>query len=217
MKFTYRKASLSDVSALEQLIQQSAETINTGFYSDREIQAALAEVWTVDAQLIKDNTYWIVENTNGMAVGCGGWSDRKLFYGRHHEDEAELEEKLVPGVDSARIRAFFVHQDYTRKGIGSALLQKCEEEAREHGFDSCELVATLSGEKLYESRGYLVVSEHEIDLGNNMTNKVVSMFKKLGRKEERLAARKKNLIRSLMLLATLLFVLYKLGVMDGLA
>jgi hypothetical protein len=47
--------------------------------------------------------------------------------------------------NSARIRVFFVRPDWARRGIGRALLLKCEHEARHDRFRSASLVATLTG------------------------------------------------------------------------
>ncbi len=114
--------------------------------------------------------YW------AFAAGCGGWSKRKLLFGKN-DVLSSLDDELVPGIDSARIRAFFVHPDFTRMGIGKRLLQKCEIEAKSFGFNSLELVATLTGEKLYSSNGYIPLKSYDVDLGNGITNKVVSMYK----------------------------------------
>jgi len=178
MDFIFRKAKIADVDNLERLIKKSATSINSAYYSKTEIDAALGNAWTVDRQLIIDNTYWIVENLEGLVVGCGGWSKRKLLFGKNDVLNS-LDNELIPGVDSARIRAFFVHPDFTRMGIGKTLLEKCELEAKSFGFDSLELVATLSGEKLYSSNGYIPLKSYDVDLGNGVTNKVVSMHKSL--------------------------------------
>ena len=178
MDFIFRKAKISDIDNLEKLITQSARSINSAFYSKIEIDAALGNAWTVDRQLIIDKTYWVVENLEGVVVGCGGWSKRKLLFGKNDVLNS-LNNELIPGTDPARIRAFFVHPDFTRMGIGKRLLEKCEIEARSSGFDSLELVATLSGEKLYSSNGYISLKSYDIDLGNGITNKVVSMYKSL--------------------------------------
>jgi GNAT superfamily N-acetyltransferase len=58
-----------------------------------------------------------------------------------------------PVTDPAIIRAFFVHPDWTRKGIGRLLLDTCESAAREAGFRTFELVATLTGIPLYDAYG----------------------------------------------------------------
>jgi N-acetylglutamate synthase-like GNAT family acetyltransferase len=178
MDFIFRKAKITDTDNLERLIQKSAKSINSTYYSKIEIDAALENAWAVDQQLIFDNTYWIVENLEGVVVGCGGWSKRKLLFGKNDVLNS-LDNELIPGIDSARIRAFFVHPDYTRMGIGKRLLEKCEIEARSFGFDSLELVATLSGEKLYSSNGYIPLKSYDIDLDNGITTKVVSMYKSL--------------------------------------
>lgn len=177
MKFTYRKAKLSDVENLEKLIESSARNVNKHYYSESEINAALGNVWTVDEQLIQDNTYWIVENQDGKVVGCGGWSKRKLLFGKN--EKAAPQDKLIPGIDAARIRAFFVDPNFTRMGIGKEILKKCEQEAILYGFDKMELVATLSGEKLYSANGYVPLKAYEIDIGNGITNEVISMYKSL--------------------------------------
>ena len=178
MDFIFRKAKITDTNNLERLIRISATSINSAYYSQIEIDAALGNAWTVDQQLLFDNTYWIVENSEGVVVGCGGWSKRKLLFGKNDVLNSSGNE-LIPGIDPARIRAFFVHPDFTRMGIGKRLLEKCEMEAKSSGFDSLELVATLSGEKLYSSNGYIPLKSYDIDLGNGITNKVVSMYKSL--------------------------------------
>ncbi len=178
MNLTFRKAEITDINSLEKLIEKSTKSINSDYYSEKEINAALGNSWTVDQQLISDKTYWIVENLDGKAIGCGGWSKRKLLFGKNNELNT-TENELVPGIDSARIRAFFVHPNYTRMGIGKKLIEKCENEAASKGFVSMELVATLSGEKLYSSKGYIPIKAFEVDLGNGITNKVVSMNKHL--------------------------------------
>jgi N-acetylglutamate synthase-like GNAT family acetyltransferase len=178
MDIIFRKAKISDTVNLEKLIEKSAKFINSAYYSQIEIDAALGKAWTVDKQLIIDNTYWVVENLEGIIVGCGGWSKRKLLFGKNNAINS-LDNELIPGIDAARIRAFFVHPDFVRMGIGKRLLEKCEMEAKSFGFDSLELVATLSGEKLYASNGYIPLKSYKVDLGNGITNKVVSMHKRL--------------------------------------
>jgi len=130
--------------------------------------------------LINDETYWIVENPEGTIVGCGGWSKRKLLFGKSEPSgHVGSDDLLVPGVDAARIRAFFVHPNHIRKGLGTMLLVKCEEEAMTQGFTTLELVATLSGKKLYAAKGYVLVKAYDIELGDGVTNAVISMRKEM--------------------------------------
>jgi GNAT superfamily N-acetyltransferase len=86
---------------------------------------------------------------------------------------------LSPGSDAARVRSFFVHPRWARRGIGTALLKKCEEQARAAGFRAVALLATLPGRRLYASRGYLSGVPYEFPLGNGQSNTVVPMRKLL--------------------------------------
>ncbi len=178
MAFNYRKATLQDIGRLEQLIELSATTINKDFYTHKEIAAALGTAWGVDKQLILDKTYWVVENSKRMLIGCGGWSKRNLLFGKNDTINTS-DNELLPGKDPGRIRAFFIHPNYVRKGIGSKILKKCEAEAKALGFTALQLVATLSGEKLYEAHGYTVKRYYKINVDKSVTNKVAAMEKML--------------------------------------
>mgnify|MGYP000228632328 FL=1 len=48
----------------------------------------------------------------------------------------------------------YTHPDFARRGVGRLILQLCEGAAREAGFRSVELMATMSGEPLYKAAGY---------------------------------------------------------------
>ena len=68
----------------------------------------------------------------GRLIGCGGWSYRRTLFGgdaRLGRDAGTLD----PNTDAAKIRAFFIDPAAARQGIGSALLERCEAEARRHG------------------------------------------------------------------------------------
>jgi GNAT superfamily N-acetyltransferase len=62
---------------------------------------------------------------------------------------------LDPRQEAAKIRAFFVHPNWARQGVGRALLHICEAEAKANGFHTLELMATLPGVKLYRALGYI--------------------------------------------------------------
>jgi GNAT superfamily N-acetyltransferase len=110
-------------------------------------------VFGVDTALVVDGTYFVAEAA-GTLVGCGGWSSRKTLFGGDRYADRDAGE-LDPLTEPAKIRAFFVHPAWARKGIGTAILARCENEARAHGFRSLELMATLPGVKLYAAHGYL--------------------------------------------------------------
>ncbi len=176
-----RHALLTDVPALTALIDASVRVLQAGDYSPQQIDGALGTVFGVDTQLIEDRTYFIAQ-TDGeppQIVGCGGWSKRKTLFGSDHA-AGRQSALLDPATENARIRAFFVHPNWARRGIGSLILQACEQAAREAGFTGFELGATLTGERLYTVRGYRAVERFETPLANGVSLPVIRMVKRAG-------------------------------------
>jgi N-acetylglutamate synthase-like GNAT family acetyltransferase len=138
-----REATIEDVPVLEALIAESARVLCAADYTEAQIEAAIGTAWGVDTKLIQDATYFVAE-VGGEIVACGGWSQRATLFGSDHQ-VGRQSLRLDPVHDAARIRAFFVRPGWERQGIGRTLLEKCEAEARLHGFASAELVATLPG------------------------------------------------------------------------
>jgi N-acetylglutamate synthase-like GNAT family acetyltransferase len=177
MEPVIRKATLDDRPAIEELIVKSARGLSRQDYSDRQIEAALATVFGVDTDLILDGTYFVVEASHTL-IGCGGWSQRKTLFGGDRYPGREAGE-LDPASEPARIRAFFVHPDWARKGIGAAILARCESEAHAAGFRALELMATLPGVRLYAARGYDGRQRVEYELGDGVIIEFVPMRKDL--------------------------------------
>jgi N-acetylglutamate synthase-like GNAT family acetyltransferase len=111
-----------------------------------------------------------------VVVACGGWSKRKTLFGgdKWHGREDSL---LDPKVDAAKIRAFFIHPAWARRGIGTLLLDACEQAASEAGFTRFEMGATLTGAKLFGARGYKAIKKIEVSIGDGLTLPVIQMEK----------------------------------------
>lgn len=174
---TITTATLDDCDAIAELIAASARGLGRDDYPPEEIEAALGGVWGLDTQLVKDQTYFLVHVGDRLAA-CGGWSFRRTLFGSDGEAARDPEE-LDPASDPARIRAFFVHPDFARQGIGSLLLDTCEQAAREAGFRALSLGATLPGQRLYAVRGFVAQETIQHDLGNGKTTPVIPMIKQL--------------------------------------
>jgi GNAT superfamily N-acetyltransferase len=89
-----------------------------------------------------------------VLAGCGGWSKRKTLYGGDQMKAAD-DPLLDPAVDAARIRAFFVHPGFARRGVGRAILDACLDAARRAGFRRVELASTLPGVPFYRAYGFV--------------------------------------------------------------
>ena len=174
---TLRPARMDDVPALEELIPLSVRALQAAHYSSAQMEAALGPVFGVDRQLIEDGTYFVVEE-DGRIAGCGGWSRRKAVFGGDRA-RAGADEMIDPSRDPARIRAFFVHPDFARRGIGRAILAACESAIVAAKFANAELVATLAGEPLYAAFAYEAVERYEVPMGGGLKLPVVRMRKRL--------------------------------------
>jgi GNAT superfamily N-acetyltransferase len=172
-----RKATDADIPALNALIARSARGLSTREYRPEQIEGALRGAFGVDTQLLKDETYFIVEDL-GEIVGCGGWSFRSTLFGgdaRAGRDASILD----PNTQAAKIRAFFVDPGHARRGIGSLLLDHCESQARARGYSEVELMATLPGAKLYAARGYTGAPLVHFDVGSGENIEFIPMRKPL--------------------------------------
>jgi GNAT superfamily N-acetyltransferase len=181
--FAIRAAVPADIPVLRDLIDASVRGLQSGDYSPAQIDSALRTVFGVDSQLINDGTYLLVEAAFGdskkepVIVACGGWSKRKTLYGGDRWRDRQ-DDMLNPETDAAKIRAFFIHPDWARQGIGSLLLDACEAAARAAGFTRFEMGATLTGAKLFQKKGYVAVEHLEVPLEGNITLPIIHMVKR---------------------------------------
>jgi GNAT superfamily N-acetyltransferase len=177
MAIELRTAVSADIPQIEALIARSARGLSTDDYRPSQIEAALRGAFGVDTQLLADRTYFVADEDSRM-VGCGGWSFRSTLFGSDRQAGRDSS-TLDPRTQAAKIRAFFVDPAAARRGIGSLLLERCEEEARLRGFQRVELMATLPGVKLYAARGYVAAAMVNFDMGDGESIQFVPMKKTL--------------------------------------
>ena len=180
MPFSVRLATTADIPALHALIESSVRILQANDYTPAQIEGALGTVLGLDTQLIKDQTYFAIEATNPtgetVIAACGGWSKRKTLFGSDHAAVREPD-LLDPKTDAAKIRAFFVHPDWARRGLGTLLLETCENAAKSAGFTRFEMGSTLTGVALYKLRGYEVIEPIAVPLRNGESLPVIRMAK----------------------------------------
>ena len=158
-ELTSRVAQPEDLPALRELMRRAIEELQHGFLTPEQIVAS-HKVMGLDTQLIKDQTYLLVEE-GGTIAGCGGWSWRATLYGGDDSVVAREPLPLDPLRDAAKIRAMYTNPDYSRRGIGKMVLGLCEGAARKAGFGRVELMATMAGVPLYQACGYRPVEAIE--------------------------------------------------------
>ena len=139
-----------------------------------QIESAIRHVFGPDTQLVRDGTYFVVEDADGALVGCGGWSLRRTLYGGDQAKDVD-DPRLDPATEPARIRAFFVHPGHARRGVASRIMDACVDAARAAGFRSMELAATLPGEPLYRAFGFEAVEPIQSTLPDGVEIRFVRM------------------------------------------
>jgi len=208
MPFLLRPATSADIPRLREIIQASVRTLQAADYTPAQIAGALESVYGVDTQLIADNTYFAVLHIDDPTppagfvaavfrppsqppatpappashsiIACGGWSKRKTLYGG--DQFAQREDSLLdPARDAAKIRAFFVHPQYARRGIATLILEACERAARAAGFTRLEMGSTLTGVAFYRSKGYVALENLQVPLSNGEMLPIVRMAKEIKR------------------------------------
>jgi GNAT superfamily N-acetyltransferase len=172
-----RTATDHDVTKLRRLISNSAQALSTGYYSTEQITACINHVFGVDTQLIADRSYYVIELDNELAA-AGGWSARTTLYGGD-QMKSGPDPILNPPIDAARIRAFFVHPDWSRRGLARRLYDRCSHAAWTAGFRRFELMATLPGVPFYSKLGFEPSESVVVTLNGGITVPFVRMTRSI--------------------------------------
>ena len=173
-----RLARREDAPRLSELMRASILSLFPRFYDARQTASAAVYIGDLDMTLVDDGTYFVHEADNEI-VACGGWSRRdKLYTGSGAADgDARL---LDPATEAARVRAMFVREDWTRRGLGRAILDSCERAARAEGFSTLALMATLPGEPLYRAFGFRETGRTLVVLPDGVSLAGVAMERPIG-------------------------------------
>jgi GNAT superfamily N-acetyltransferase len=172
-----RIATPEDAPRVEALMRESAAAIFPRYYDERQAASAVRYVAEADPMLLADGTYFVLES-DGELVACGGWSRRARPYTGSGEFKDE-DRALDPSTEPAQVRAMFVRDDWTRRGLGRRILEESEAAARRDGFKQLALMATLPGVPLYLAYGFETIEEGELTLSDGVKLEYASMTKSL--------------------------------------
>ena len=172
---TLRVATLEDADAIDTLMKASIRDIFPRFYTPEQTESSMRHISVVDRMLLEDGTYFVAE-ANGEIVACGGWSRRDKLYTGSTETEGRVR-LLDPATEAARVRAMFVRGDWTRRGLGTRILEACEAAAKAQGFRTLALMGTLPGIALYERYGFTELERTEVVLPDGTRLECASMEK----------------------------------------
>ena len=158
-------------------MKESAAAHFPRYYAEPQCSSAIRYIAIVDPLLLEDGAYVVFE-ADGEIVAGGGWSRRdKLYTG---SGDASGDARLLdPATEPARVRAMFVRDDWSRRGLGRRILEECEAAARAEGFRQLSLMSTLPGLPLYLSYGFEKHEDVDIPLPDGLTIRGATMSKPL--------------------------------------
>lgn len=168
-----RIAREDEADAIDELMKTSTMKLFARVYDSLQTASSVRHISSVDRTLLADGTYFVIEADDGL-VASGGWSRRgKLYTG---SGDADDDVRLIdPLTEPARIRAMFTRPDWTRRGLGTRILEACEAAAKAEGFSALILVATLPGVPLYARYGFREVERRPVRMPDGVTIECATM------------------------------------------
>jgi putative acetyltransferase len=155
---TIRMASEKDREAVLRVHASAVRGICKSHYSEEEIKAWLEEARRKSYEPVPESYIVLVAEKEHKVVGF-----------------ARLD------VDKKEVTSLYVHAEHGGQGIGSRLLGKLEDAAREKGINLLHLHSTLNSVSFYEQRGYEAKETIKFPLNEEVQLDCVYMEKELRR------------------------------------
>jgi GNAT superfamily N-acetyltransferase len=129
------------------------------------------------SDLLRLNDLAKLENVNVVSKLISSWSDNKSFFGERGEGlwiARTTESGEVIGVggiticptrpECRRVRRFYIAPQWRRRGVATALANKCIERAKSAGVSTvtCHAAASAMAPIFWESLGFVPVRDSEI-------------------------------------------------------
>jgi len=154
--FIIREADVNDCEAICRVHNAAIREIAKSHYPPQEIEAwARPRKPQEYIEAIKHKEFYVAEE-NGVVLG----------FGTLNQEQSEVE-------------AVYTNPEFVRRGIGSAILRKLEERAKELSLSSLKLDASLNAVAFYESAGYKSQNKTKHRLSSGVEIGCVLMIKDL--------------------------------------
>ncbi len=161
-QFSVRPATPDDASAVTALLEASYPVLMTAGYDDATLALALPLMTRANPALLKSGTFYVAETPDGRLVGCGGWTFE-------HPGSGKTEPGLV------HIRHFGTHADWTGRGVGRAIFERCLNDAGSSGARKFQCYSSLNAEGFYTALGFRAVRREAVRMSDELTLPVVFM------------------------------------------
>ena len=112
--------------------------------------------------LLESGTYYVAETTDGLVVGCGGWTRERPGSG-----------EVQPGL--GHVRHFGVHPAWARQGIGSLIYHRCVADAKAARVERFECFSSLNGEAFYSALGFTSLEHIDLKMSEDIVLRSIRM------------------------------------------
>jgi len=161
-----RIARPADSDVVSALLAASYSSLLAARYDSDTLGRALPLMISANPTLLASGTYYIAEREPGNLVGCGGWTTARPGSGEINEGEAH-------------IRHFATHPEWVGRGIGTSLLARCFDDARQLSIRKLHCFSTLNAERFYQASGFETIGPIDVPMGPSVTFPGVLMSREL--------------------------------------
>jgi putative acetyltransferase len=140
MTMNIRKARDEDADQIVRIFHETIHTVNLGDYTQEQVDAWSPEMPTPQDWITRHlrTRLTFVADDNGVLAGF-----------------AELE-------PNGNVDCFYCHHQYQRKGVGSAILCRIEQQAVASGMSQLFTEASITARRFFEAHGFTVVKQQTV-------------------------------------------------------
>ncbi len=159
-----RKSTGADLVQIDALLAKSYPKLLRADYPPSVLVTAIPLIAKARPSLVQSGTYYVAE-INDQIVGAGGWTAK----GPMGESASQV----------AHIRHFVADPDHVRRGIASAIITQCFDEASAAGHAGMACYSTRTAVPFYVANGFTVKGEFDIELRPGIVFPSVAMVRQL--------------------------------------
>jgi len=163
--FGVRVAEPGDRAAIDTLLEASYPVLMAGAYDAAVLEVTLPLMTRANPVLLSSGTFYVAVVGGECVVGGGGWSRERPGSGA-----------VVPG--EGHIRHFGTHPNWTGRGVGRAIYERCASDACAAGIERFECYASLNAEAFYAAMGFTRRERTHVRMGS-LSLPVIAMERRL--------------------------------------
>ncbi len=138
------------------LLAVSYPKLMAGAYDRALLRLALPTITQPNSRLLASGSYFVVHVPGfDPLAACGGWTF-----------DAPGSGVVKSGV--AHIRHFATHPDWIGRGIGRAIYNRCEADARAAGAQEFECYSSLNAQRFYEVLGFTPIRMVDVPMASGI-------------------------------------------------